>query len=156
MVKEIRAFRYGSDRDLVNEILGSFEDRLRRKEQAVLNGLVARKKIGIGLGMGPGGGAYYYVPLDKITPKFVRSIVAQHEGRTFYDLEPQCGTEAGSLFLRAWKKAIVEGLQQHLFFRHQHHYYTDETLYLQAKANAKAKRNGAKPDSQSDATQPVA
>jgi hypothetical protein len=140
MMKEIRSLRYGSEFDLVNEILKSFEARLRDKEQAMLEKLVAKKKVGLGLGMGPGGGPYVYVMLDQITPSFVRDIIRRNEGRSFYDLEPQCGTEAGGLFLHAWKKAIAEGLQQRLFFRHLHRYYTEEALYLQAKAESEARR----------------
>jgi hypothetical protein len=67
----------------------------------------------------------------------VRDIIRQNEGRSFYDLEPQCGTVVGGLFLDAWKKAIAEGLQQRLFFRHLARYYTDEALYLQIKADQK-------------------
>jgi hypothetical protein len=140
MLKEIRSLRYGSGFDLVNEILGGFEERLRAKEQAMLEKLVARNKVGLGLGMGPGGGPYVYVMLDQITPKFVRDIVKQNEGRSFYDLEPQCGTDAGRLFLDAWKKAIAEGLQQRLFFRHLHRYYSDEALYSHAKTESQSRR----------------
>ena len=93
--------------------------------------------------MGPGGGAYVYIMLDEITPEFVQDIIRQNEGRSFYDLEPQCGTEPAALFLAAWRKAIVEGLQRRLFFRYQHRYYTDEALYLQAKAESKARRSKA-------------
>lgn len=143
MLKEIRELRYGSDFDLAQEITGDFEQRLRRKEQTFLDRLVASKKVGLGLGMGPGGGSYLYVMLDQITPRFVRDIISQNEGRSFYDLEPQCGTEAGSLFLRAWKKAIAEGLQRRLFFRHLHRYYTDEALYLRAKADSEARKKSA-------------
>jgi hypothetical protein len=140
MLKELHAFRYHSDRDIVGELLRNLENKLRHKERMILDKLLTQNEIGIGLGMGPGGGPYTYVPLDKITPKFVRGIIRQNEGRSFYDLEPQCGTDAGRLFLTAWKKAIEEGLQRRLFFRHLHRYYTDETLYLQARAESEAKR----------------
>jgi hypothetical protein len=93
--------------------------------------------------MGPGGGPYVYVLLDQITPTFVRDIISQSVGRSFYALEPQCGTEAGGLFLHAWKRAIAEGLQRRLFFRHLHRYYTDEALYLRAKADSEARKKSA-------------
>lgn len=141
LLKEIRGFRYGSDRDLVQEIMSKFENQLRRKEKALLDGLVAKRKIGIGLSMGPGGGPYMYVMLDEITPEFVQYVISQNEGRTFYDLEPQCGTEAGRLFLDVWKEAVAEGLRRRLFFRHQHHYYTSEASSLQRKIDSETRRN---------------
>jgi hypothetical protein len=108
---------------------------------------VATKQIGLGLGPGPGGGPYSYVLLDQITPQFVRDIISQNEGRTFYDLEPCCwrtsGEQAAHLFLDAWKKAIADGLEQRLFFRHQHHHYTDEEQYLKAKADSATKKKNA-------------
>ena len=143
ILEEIRALRYppdGGGADLVDDIIQDFQNRLQDMEHAIVEELAATKKIGLGLGMGPGGGPYHYIMLDQITPQFVRDIISQNEGRTFYDLEPQDGSEAGFLFLEAWKKAIAEGLQQRLFFRHQHHYYTDEALYLQAKADSAARR----------------
>jgi hypothetical protein len=143
MLKEIRALRYGSHFDLVQEIVGDFERRLRSEEQIILEKLLARKKLSIGLGMGPGGGPFVYVMPDQITPKFVRDIISQNEGRSFYDLEPQGGGEPAFLFMAAWKKAIAEGLQRRLFFRHLHRYYTDEALYLRAKADSEARKKTA-------------
>jgi hypothetical protein len=141
--EEIRALRYppdGGGCDLVDEIIRDFGDRLRDREHEILEEFLATKKIGLGLGMGPGGGPYVYIMLDQIVPEFIQEIIRQNEGRSFYDLEPQCGTEPAGLFLEAWKNAIAEGLQRRLFFRHQHRYYTDEALYLQLKAESEAKR----------------
>ena len=140
ILREISAFEYGSWSDLAREYVVDFERSLSEKEQAILDELVAAKKVGIGLGMGPGGGQYQYVMLDKITPEFVQDIISQSEGRALYHLEPQCGTEAGQLFLAVWKKAVADGLKRGLFYRHYHRYYTDRALYLQAKADSEARK----------------
>lgn len=145
LLEEIRELRYPPDGgDLVDKIAQDFAERLRATEHAILDELVAAKQIGLGLGPGPGGGSYSYTMLDQITPQFVRDIISESEGRTFYDLEPYCwgtpGEEAAHLFLNAWKKAIADGLKQRLFFRHQHHYYTDEAQYLKAKTESATRK----------------
>ena len=147
LLEEIRALRYPPDHgDLADKIAQDLAQRLRATEHAILDELVATEQIGLGLGPGPGGGTYSYVMLDQITPQFVRDIIRQNEGRTFYDLEPCCwgsAEQAAHLFLNVWKKAVADGLEQRLFFRHQHHYYTDEAQYLKAKSDSATKRKSA-------------
>ena len=142
IVEEISALRYPPEdaHHLVDEVVKDFRYSLQDKEDAILQELLATKKIGLGLGWGPGGGPYSYIFLDQITPQFVHDIISQSEGRTFYDLEPRgCELEAAGLFMQAWEKAIKEGLKQRLFFRYRGRYYTDEAMCLQAKADFQAR-----------------
>jgi hypothetical protein len=138
ILNDIRDLRYPSrdewGLDLVDQLIADFREQLRSKEESIVEELAAAKQIGLGMGLGPGGGPYSYVMIDTITPEFVRDIISQSEGRTFYDLMPQCCEPAADLFMDAWKKAVAEGLERRLFFRYGQRFYTDEALALQAKA----------------------
>src|SRR6266851_1482516 len=67
IVEEISALRYPPEdaHHLVDEMVKDFRYSLQDKEDAILQELLATKKIGLGLGWGPGGGPYSYIFLDQ-------------------------------------------------------------------------------------------